>query len=204
MDEIPRVDGVDTGGDDGGVDDRSPGRSGAWHRLQSLSALVIAVAAIVLAAWEGLENRRHNRLTVRPRLAGEVNTGRTAAAEHASIAIENTGLGPAVLHRFDVYLDGARVSGDGGGWQAVIAAVAEEGLSLNAQGYGEGYFVPAGTRLVLFEARRPVPPDGAARGIGDLLTRVAVDLCYCSVYGTDCDQVVLTTSRFDVPACPTD
>ena len=35
----------------------------------SLSAIIIAIASIVVTIWQGIENRNHNRLSVRPKLA---------------------------------------------------------------------------------------------------------------------------------------
>src|SRR5688572_25654309 len=103
------------------------GRNGGWQQLQSLLVLVIAVVAIVLAAWEGLENRRHNRLSVQPRLGGEYSSGRQGDSQYVRIAVENTGLGPAVIKSFRMYLDGKEVTRgddtDRDRWNDIIAAV---------------------------------------------------------------------------------
>lgn len=76
--------------------------TGGWLlRLQPLVTLIIAVAAIGLAVWEGVESRRHNRLTVKPRIAGEIHAGRDGAGEYVTLSIESTGLGPAVINTFE-------------------------------------------------------------------------------------------------------
>ena len=172
------------------------------HRLQAALALVIALAAIGLAFWEGIENRRHNRLTVKPRLAAEIETGRNSAERFAVMAIEGTGLGPAVIETFRIYFDGVPLGGDGSSgslWQKVLDAV-DSATQVNAHSLGEGYYFPAGRRYVVFEARR-LRSEGEAGGLADVLDRLAVQICYCSVYGTDCEEVLLSTSSFKPETC---
>lgn len=51
------------------ADEKKRGRTGhivEW--LRRSGAAIVAVAAVALATWEGLENRRHNRLSVVPKL----------------------------------------------------------------------------------------------------------------------------------------
>lgn len=115
-------------------------------RLQPLLALIIAFAAIALTIWEGAENRRHNRLTVQPRLGAEINSGRDTAGEYVRMAIESTGLGPAVIKAFRVYFDGVaqdEVTAAGAiPWQKAIEAFSTDGTSINAHGLGTGVLLP--------------------------------------------------------------
>jgi hypothetical protein len=179
--------------------------AGGWQRLQSLLVLLIAVVAIVLAAWEGLENRRHNRLSVQPRLGGEYSSGRQGDSQYVRIAIENTGLGPAVIKSFHMYLDGKQVTRgdeeDRNRWNQIIAAVATDGMQVNAHAFGAGYFFPAGRDYLLFEARGPKPATG---NISDIADRLGIDVCYCSIYGSHCDRVTLATKGVDLEPCPKD
>lgn len=187
---------------EGPAEPSSP-RDGRVARLQPLLALVIALTAIALTIWEGAENRRHNRLSVQPRLGAEIDTGRDSTGEYARMAVESTGLGPAVITAFRVYFDGVAqdtVTASGTTpWQKVIEAFSADQTSISAHGLGTGYYLPAGRQQVLFEVRR-----GAARedtALADILARLALQICYCSVYDTDCEEVVLTTKRLDVPSC---
>ena len=84
-------------------------------RMETLAQVLtatIALAAILLSVWEGLENRRHNRLSVLPHLeAFEADINSTTRIEidyfrllsgmdslyALSYGLENSGLGPAVL-----------------------------------------------------------------------------------------------------------
>jgi hypothetical protein len=177
---------------------------GLLHRLQPFLTLIIAVAAISLAVWEGVESRRHNRLTVKPRVAAEINAGRDNRAEYVNMSIESTGLGPAVINTFRVYLDGIlqdTTTGPGTSvWKNVLTAFGTNDTRINAQAIGIGYYFPAGSEELLFEARRP-QADTAATKLADHLPRLALQICYCSVYNTDCDEVVLTTRQVSTLSC---
>ncbi|HEX6588681.1 MAG TPA: hypothetical protein VF039_06635 [Longimicrobiales bacterium] len=171
-------------------------QGGLLQRLQPLLTLLIAIVAIALAVWEGLENRRHNRLTVQPRLNASIDAGRNSDQEYVRMALESSGLGPAVLTRFVIYFDGVAqdttMNTDTHPWANVIAGVEQDGMSINAQAYGMGSYIPSGEERVLFEATRQY--DAAAPSLSDILDRIAVQVCYCSIYGTDCDGELLTTN----------
>ena len=63
--------------------------------IVSISAIVIALASIIVAVWQGIENRNHNRLSVRPRL--DMSFSLDYADSLAQLKIRNNGLGPAVI-----------------------------------------------------------------------------------------------------------
>ncbi|HEX6308301.1 MAG TPA: hypothetical protein VFZ69_08955 [Longimicrobiales bacterium] len=179
---------------------------GRWQQLQSLLALVIALVAIGLAAWEGLENRRHNRLSVQPRLGGEYSSGRRGDDEYVRIAVENTGLGPAVVRSFRMFLDGAEVTADiaagSNPWNIIIEAVATNGMRIDAHAFGAGYFLPAGREYVLFDAQRTRAAGTDEAPLSAIADRIAIDICYCSIYGSHCDRSTLTTRPLDPGPCP--
>jgi hypothetical protein len=128
--------------------------------------LIIALAAIGLAIWEGAENRRHNRLSVQPRLAGAIDAGRDGSAEYVRMTIENAGLGPAVIKTFRIYWDGitrdTTRSSSNTQWQTVTEAVADSGTQVIARGLGRGNYFPAGRQATVFEAKRVKPNRGEA------------------------------------------
>ena len=196
MDEIPLPEPVD------------PPKPGLLARLMPLLTLVIALSAIGLAIWEGLENRRHNRLTVQPRIGAEIDAATDGTTESVRIGIESTGLGPAVFTAFRIYFDGElQDSSDAlgtGRWMAVGRALEGDSTAqMNAQAFSEGYFFPPGAQATLFEVSRPQRVAGdAAQPLISLLDRLAIQICYCSVYESDCDDVQLTTGDTRMQPCP--
>lgn len=81
------------------------GSIGRW--LRGAAAGIVALAAVGLAVWEGLENRRHNRLSVVP----NVDAARDfdMREQTFSFGLLSSGLGPALIRDLRIYLDGERV-----------------------------------------------------------------------------------------------
>lgn len=75
------------------------------EKVQSGLALFIAILALAISLWQGFEERRHNRLTVKPLLNFET----ISHNQTKSIRLSNNGLGPAVIKGFYVYLDGQKI-----------------------------------------------------------------------------------------------
>ena len=175
------------------------------HRVQPMVTILIAAVAIGLAMWEGMENRRHNRLSVVPRLGGGIDSGINAEGEYVRLSVENTGLGPAVITLFRVYFDGepqdTAVTASRNPFSTAIAAFPN--VSINAHAVSEGYYFPPGRTEVVFQALRPRGADSAATTLSeDVLRRVAVQLCYCSIYETDCDELLLSPIKVESLPCP--
>src|SRR3989338_10147196 len=81
----------------------------------SFCAIIIALIGIVLAFVEGLENREHNRLLVRPKiiLSAFYNQDKVA------LTLSSVGLGPAILKWFEVKVDGESETN----WKDVLFAI---------------------------------------------------------------------------------
>ena len=68
----------------------------------AISAVVVALVSLIVSIWEGVSNRRHNKLSVRPSLRIDRNTGLN---EDVRITLINTGLGPAIIKKYKVFLE---------------------------------------------------------------------------------------------------
>jgi len=84
-----------------------PGITSLAELLVAGSACFIALAALVLAIWEGRQQRRHNRLSVAPKL--RLNCVVDGNSRFFGFILSNCGFGPAIVKRFDVTVDGAAV-----------------------------------------------------------------------------------------------
>jgi len=67
------------------------------HSVQ-IASIVVAIAALSLAVYEGRQGRYHDRLMVRPYLDIKFN----AELGAGGWVLENNGLGPAIPKYFDV------------------------------------------------------------------------------------------------------
>lgn len=178
MDDIPlpEPDDADAASGDAAPDADATEREAASSRLSlralaQLMTVVVAVAAIGLSVWEGRETRRHNRLSVLPRLEASslwlpmrLDTRsalfRNAFADSAAVAyqdsivLQNNGLGPAVIHRVQVRVaDSITYDTERSGWRdqymfrAVVdrlRRVAPNVATLNVRTYPPGTFLSQG------------------------------------------------------------
>lgn len=78
----------------------------------ALSSAIIALAALFTAIWQGYLNRRHFRLSVRPRI--NINTFVEIDPERPfAIEIKNQGLGPAIIGDIFIISRGEIISANG-------------------------------------------------------------------------------------------
>jgi hypothetical protein len=77
-----------------------------WKFVGNNAAAIIALCALGLSIYQALATRRHNRLSVRPHLV--VFTDRSLSNNQATfvVKIRNTGLGPAIVKSYVVFVDG--------------------------------------------------------------------------------------------------
>ena len=66
----------------------------------------IALIALLLALWEGYQNRRHNKLSMKPNLYFE---GHLVRGEPIGLFLVNGGVGPAIILSARLWLDGVEV-----------------------------------------------------------------------------------------------
>lgn len=193
-------------------------------RLETIAHLLtaaVALSAILLSVWEGLENRRHNRLSVMPHLESiEASYASASPIEleyfrmlssldslyAVSYALKNSGLGPAVLQNMLVFhgdtlvYDTAEDASDFF-FSDVEGAVNELPFvtSVLKHPYGVGAMLKAGEIHDFLAVGIPmsaVDADTLDRWpprivIEDVLETYSFVFCYCSVYETNCDAVHL-------------
>ncbi len=89
---------------------------GAWFPdwgvevYTAIVTVIIAVIALSFSIWQGLETRRHNRLSVRPVLERVLDVKLNDDTLHYMLAIVNQGTGPAIVKKFQFLLNGKTVS----------------------------------------------------------------------------------------------
>ena len=75
----------------------------ASEKIMSISAIIIAIASIVVTIWEGTEIRHHNRLSVRPKF--EIYSSPNPEENSMSWIIVNNGIGPGFYKYSKVFVD---------------------------------------------------------------------------------------------------
>jgi len=170
---------------------------------RQLGAGIIALAAVGLAVWEGLENRIHNHLSVIPKIDAYRN--RDMLAQNFELILASNGLGPAVVRNLQVYLDGTLIhDGTSAGelaWQAAYPVFRDLPVDVTDAYYMPGDFLVPGERYPLLRVERHADAPRIDH-FGELTNRIDVVICYCSVYGDQCATEQLGSSDLTPPSCP--
>jgi len=92
------------------------------ERITAIATVIIAVAALWVAVWQGCETRRHNRLSVKPHLTFLYKKAK--GSDFIGLFLFNKGVGPAIVDSFEIYVDNESIAEEGyGGWKTAIARV---------------------------------------------------------------------------------
>ena len=149
----------------------------------AIAAAVVALAALCVSVCEGFQNRKHNRLSIRPRLRLDKLT---YTGQPVRIIVKNNGAGLAIICNFVVKLDKKEVSSD----SDPPAAVAVRGLGVQEELGDIESFTPslndtlaAGEQMSLV-AMPNFPDNKEARGkLRKELSRIDFIITYESIYG---------------------
>lgn len=216
------------------MSDDTGGSRGRGNRLENLAnvlTVLVALAAIGLSVWQGWQNRQFYRLSVLPNLepieasissATPIDLeafllpGEADSLHAVGYALENSGLGPAVVENVLVWRRGEKTfDASTSGERFYLAAVDDDLAELPfwAGSYKDpvaaGEMLRAGQVHPLITVPIPFgsfyrdsvprwPPDVVME---DVLETYSFVFCYCSVYETDCDEVHLGSEPPVEDAC---
>ncbi len=179
------------------------------NRLENLAnilTVIVALAAIGLAVWQGYQNRQFFRLSVLPHLEKVPMSVEGDSGYRVRYFVRSTGLGPAVLQNFLVFHEGEKVYDSEQADSPYYYVEVREDLhqlpfqfSISNWPYVSGQILRAGGDYTLMDARftkSSVNEDSLDRWppnivMDDVLNTRSFVFCYCSVYETDCDMTYM-------------
>lgn len=82
-----------------------------WQFITGISTTVIALCALAFSIWQGIQTRKHNKLSVRPHFT--IWTKSDVLKGFFAIELTNNGIGPALIEKFLVTIDSKVISGQG-------------------------------------------------------------------------------------------
>jgi hypothetical protein len=157
-----------------------------WEQVTAVSALVIGVVAMVISAYTAYLQRNQARLAAWPHVQFGVGAD-------FRLTVANKGVGPALVKRVDVRLDGQPLQN----WAQLLAATAGPGQHAFNHTTLNRMVLTAGESAVVLE----LPDADVRQKVQAARARITSELCYCSVY----DECWIVDSENDtrpVPACP--
>ena len=136
----------------------------------TLVTVVTSVAALTLGAYTAQLQRRHDSASVWPHL----EFGITFAQQTSGMQIINSGVGPAIVQSVTVSVDGHTVKS----WPEVFKLVLDSTPSKYSSSSVSDHVIRSGETVNWFQLPTNIlPPDIQSR-----IARVAIEVCYASVY----------------------
>ena len=166
------------------------------------AVVAISLASLFTAVYQSIVMRRTLEASVWPRVEWEnSNYDEERRVNSITLAISNHGVGPALIARVEILLEGKRVGNenalflncclDGGTAEervATLGKLTQRGDLMTFTSTLDGVALTPGQKRILFQFERPAV-DSPALAVWDRLNKVRDELdltvCYCSVFG-DC------------------
>lgn len=147
-------------------------------RIVSASAILIALASMIVTIWQGLEERKHNRLSVRPKL--EISYAYQSGVGYY-FSLENKGLGPANIINMTVYWDNEPIPETGVKAIDAITDSLQAYFTISYSAVESGMTIEADDELnlILFHE---TDLDSVQFNPGQIPSRVAFTIRYESMY----------------------
>ena len=151
-----------------------------WYRepesFIALAAVVVSISAVAVGLYEASLQRAHDRAEVWP----HVEVGTFTTSTEATVYIENTGVGPAVISSIVFTVDGKRRKN----WDDLVTAWLEKGAPDH---FGRStlldHSLRAGVKVVVLVLPLNFIPSGFwTPGAASYIGRLGVSVCYRSVF----------------------
>ena len=157
--------------------------------LLTIAASVVAIAALFTAVVHTRSLRQHHRLTVVPHLY--LHRELSMDRPNILITLSNTGLGPAVLDSYSVYVDKEvtpiRAATD---WYPIMASLDIRFENINAAVLEKGDMIGAGQQLPLLTVDLSAGENNFHE-LQKVVGRIRIKVKYASVYGDRYDTLLV-------------
>lgn len=177
----------------------------------ALSSAFVAVLALGVSVWQGVQARKHNRSSVRPHLT--YYTYFHTLKPYAGVELSNNGIGPAVIDSFTLFVDGEPVTDRrDGGWRAVLRRLAGSTFDpVNAATAGAGSeqqripwiynwldtddAIRVGESVLLLGIDSKAFDERAEQALRDVMSHVRIRIEHRTVYGERLATVIPEHTR---------
>lgn len=155
------------------------------HKTERYAIIAIAILALIATIWQGVENRRHYRVSMRPHLM--LSSGYFEEFDNFAIKISNGGLGPAIIKSFALIVDGNPLDGSKlSSWDSVIAQLELSGFDYKARTMPAEHVIISGKSVILIRTKTPLNSNSTQEyyeGMSQAFERLEIQVRYDSFYG---------------------
>lgn len=157
-----------------------------WDFIGDNAANIIALTAAAVVALQAWLTREHNRLSVRPHLQThiETHTNYQEPAFYYSVELRNNGLGPAILNKWSVFVDGVEQPlPTGKDADSLIKGLIPNFLSLRTRFFGPDEVMRANDSETILALKLPLMNTAELKDLDKQLSRLGLVVEYTSMYG---------------------
>ena len=149
----------------------------------AVASIIIAVVALVVAVWQGVITRRHNRLSVTPYLV--VACMVKSRKPQIELSLANRGLGPALIRKIRVKIDGEYVSNNVDLWLEHLKTLDIPWEYSQVDFPHEGSFIAADSKQSLLVVEINNDNFNSLELYKQLKERFQIEIDYESIYGEE-------------------
>jgi hypothetical protein len=150
----------------------------------AICAVCIATFALGVSIWQGIETRKHNKLSVKPYISIRVLISKQS--EYMGIQIENNGIGPAIIKKCIVFVDGKPTQIDSySSWKKIGKAAGIFDKNISFMTFPKGTVVKEGQVIPLICYPKQHWTDQGRKIVEHALSCVRVKIIYESIYGEE-------------------
>jgi hypothetical protein len=148
----------------------------------SIAALAISAFALAIGAYQTRLMQTQARASVWPYVVIGYSYSDGGDRPGFDLHVENNGVGPAIVRSVQVRLDDKPVQH----WTDVLGALVGRGMTVQARFAGlSGSVIPPSTNRETAVSAMYVADAAVAKLFYHSVDRLAIDICYCSIYD-DC------------------
>lgn len=156
----------------------------------ALSSVVVAVCALVVTIWQGRQNYKHNKMSVRPLLTTMEKYQDRMNNRIVNFELINSGFGPAIIKDFILVYNNEEVSKNNRKtYEDFMMKKASRFELLNLISFAPNSSIQSDERVELFAMRYNPKTDDAS-----FLEKLNIKINYQSIYG---DETFTYDSRKD-------
>ncbi|MFH2108157.1 MAG: hypothetical protein ABII93_05750 [Chrysiogenia bacterium] len=161
--------------------------------INNNAGLLVAVLALFVSVYESIRGRRHDRLSMKPYLHF---LKKRKSSKAGGLYLVNNGIGPAILTKFEIYLDNQLIKkvADRNPWSIICDKSNFDFEKVNFCHLETPYWMPAKEEYALFALKFPVKIENDESDFLLILERVQVKIKYQSCYAGR----ILKTMKYEV------
>ena len=146
----------------------------------AICAVIVALASLYVAIQQTVLTRKHNRLSVRPFLS---IYRKQFVGQPIEYSIENRGLGPAIVKRFSILVDGKEVrASDGNNFYAAMDTLEIDRSGVGGHLFASDEVLKAGQEVVVLRFPKSGESEAVHKELLGKLPRMKFRLEYESMY----------------------